>query len=87
MTTPLNVEMLKQLKETLTAINEQARYEDCAPATPESIAHSEARAKSATAVMRAIAHFCSPMMVCPISGENAQVEQPGPSPTPDSTDK
>jgi hypothetical protein len=70
MTTPLNVEMLKQLKETLTAINEQARYEDCAPATPGAIAHSEARERSATAVMRAITHFCTPMVVCAIPGEN-----------------
>lgn len=71
MTTPLNVEMLKQLKETMVATNEQAGYENCAPATPGGIAHSEARERSATAVMRAIAHFCTPMVACVIPGGNS----------------
>jgi hypothetical protein len=70
MTTPLNVEMLKQLKETLTAINDQYRYHDYATATPGSIAHSEALKQSATTVMRAITLFCTPMMVCDIPGDN-----------------
>ena len=83
MTTPLNVEMLKQLKETLTAINEQARYEDCASATHGAIAHSEALEKSATAVMRAITHFCTPMVVCAITGENEIAVAP---PTQDSNE-
>lgn len=71
MTTPLNVEMMKQLKETLVAINESQQPIAIARASIDDIAQKDAAKKATTAVLRAITCFCSPMMRSEIPGENA----------------
>jgi hypothetical protein len=74
MTTPLNVEMLKELRATLEALNEQQRMETLSIARPDPDEREMiATRKAAThAVMRAIKAFCSPLMVCANPGENVE---------------
>ena len=76
MTTPLNVEMLKELRATLEALNEQQRIETLCIARPDPDEREMITTRKAAthAVMRAIKAFCSPLMVCANPGENADVE-------------
>lgn len=72
MLTPLNVEILKELRATLEALNEQQRMETLSIAKPDPYkSEMIATRKAAThAVMQAIKAFYSPFIACANHGEN-----------------
>ena len=59
MTTPLNVEMLRELRESLKEINKQ-RSDSCMVMSEESMVHERIVDASAQSVMKAITWMCSP---------------------------
>lgn len=75
MTTPLNVEMLKELRCTLEALTAERALDEQGIQRPCSsqLQMLEVERQAATeAVMRAIRSFCTPMVICSESAENTK---------------
>lgn len=66
MTTPLNVEMLKELRSTLAELTKQREMDDkyaCMTLTDEQKQMRKIKDESTKSVMLAISHFCTPLVI------------------------